>query len=115
MGYDEPRIHRVGRGRGPRPGDDAAFLQNACLFYREDSQGCTLGGVLPGALSPSSASVFSLVLAMREDFFGFDMREGVGDFMEAPSWGMPGSAEPQLGECFFPGCWPCGRIFLVLK
>ena len=24
---------------------------------------------------------------MREDFFGFEMREVVGDFMEAPSWG----------------------------
>jgi hypothetical protein len=52
---------------------------------------------------------------MREDFFGFKIREVVGDFMEAPSWGMPGSAEPQLGESFFPGCRPCGRIFLVLK
>jgi hypothetical protein len=52
---------------------------------------------------------------MREDFFGFEMREVVWDFMEAPSWGMPGSAEPQLGESFFAGCWPCGRIFLVLK
>jgi hypothetical protein len=39
------------------------------------------------------------------------MKEVRRDFMETPSWGMPGSAEPQLGECFFPHCLPCGRIF----
>ena len=39
---------------------------------------------------------------MREDLFSFEMKEVGGDFMQAPSWGMPGSAEPQLGECFFP-------------
>jgi hypothetical protein len=30
---------------------------------------------------------FPWLLAMREDLFGFEMREVGGDFMEAPSWG----------------------------
>ena len=65
-------------------------------------------GVYPGALSPSSASVFSLTACNAGGFSGFEMREVVGDFMETPSWGSafpggvaPGSAEPQLGESFF--------------
>ena len=48
---------------------------------------------------------------MREDFFGFEMREVVGDFMEAPSWGMPGSAEPQLGESFSLAAGHAGGFF----
>ena len=34
---------------------------------------------------------------MREDFFGFEMREDVGDFVETPSWGsaFPGGGRPE--------------------
>ena len=48
----------------------------------------------PGSAEPQLGEFFPSLLECGRIFSGFEMREVVGDFMEAPSWGSA-----------FPGGW----------
>ena len=56
-----------GRGRGPRHGGYAAFLQNAGLFFREDSQGLHPGLVCDAHSGHGIANVGRLIPSLPSD------------------------------------------------